>query len=426
MRRTPCLLQLVLTAAAAMMLVVFDSAPGAAVEPPRIVASEPRVSGVTLVRLEGSDPTLPQIGYALRIDLRTEGLSFVTTPSNGDAPLETASRKVSEFAHEHGLQAAINGSFYDPCCSYLASEPRQVLGLAIADGERVSEPQKGFEPTLLITRDNRARLVDVGPSAEPGLLDEVWTAVAGNHWLLRDGENVGLDGARHPRTAVGLSRDGQTLFWLAIDGRQPGHSEGATERETAAWLLELGAWQGINLDGGGSTAMVVADRAGLLERVNRPAGLLERSNANNLGLRAPLLPPLPRDAARAVARSAALGALEGTTERAHVPVDSAVAPAATPPTEASPRGGCGCLLLSARTAAGGPLAAALAVLALVVGAWRRHRVAAPSCSRRASRSGSLRLSHGSPASAACARANHGAASSLRPSASRHSAISSKT
>jgi hypothetical protein len=65
--------------------------------------------------------------------------------------------------------------------------------------------------------------------------------------------------ARHPRTAVGFSRDSATLYLVAVDGRQP-RSVGMTFAELAATMRELGAWNALNLDGGGSTALVVRGR----------------------------------------------------------------------------------------------------------------------------------------------------------------------
>jgi exopolysaccharide biosynthesis protein len=58
-----------------------------------------------------------------------------------------------------------------------------------------------------------------------------------------------------PRTAVGVSANGRYVYLITIDGRQPGFSDGATLFETAEWLRRFGAYQGLNLDGGGSTTM---------------------------------------------------------------------------------------------------------------------------------------------------------------------------
>lgn len=61
---------------------------------------------------------------------------------------------------------------------------------------------------------------------------------------------------RNPRTLAGVRRDGRLLL-VTIDGRAPGHSVGASFEESARVLRALGAREGVNLDGGGSTAMTV-------------------------------------------------------------------------------------------------------------------------------------------------------------------------
>lgn len=86
--------------------------------------------------------------------------------------------------------------------------------------------------------------------------------------VLHDGRNVAgeaaiLEGtisrnaeARHPRTAIGFSRDSSTLFLVVVDGRSP-TSVGVTLVELGELMRGLGAWQALNFDGGGSTTMVI-------------------------------------------------------------------------------------------------------------------------------------------------------------------------
>ncbi|MFJ4714004.1 phosphodiester glycosidase family protein [Streptomyces sp. NPDC088785] len=62
---------------------------------------------------------------------------------------------------------------------------------------------------------------------------------------------------RHPRTVAGVTADG-TLLLVVIDGRRPGRSVGATFTEAARVLVGLGARDAVNLDGGGSSTMVVS------------------------------------------------------------------------------------------------------------------------------------------------------------------------
>jgi exopolysaccharide biosynthesis protein len=77
---------------------------------------------------------------------------------------------------------------------------------------------------------------------------------------------------RNPRTAAGIAHNGRRLILAVVDGREY-QNAGMTLREMAALMLALGARDAINLDGGGSTTMVVAQRgaAGSLRIVNHPS-----------------------------------------------------------------------------------------------------------------------------------------------------------
>ena len=66
-------------------------------------------------------------------------------------------------------------------------------------------------------------------------------------------------GLRHNRSAVGFSKDSTHLYFVAIDGRRPEFSAGSTPAETADIMKSLGAWNAVNLDGGGSTTLIVRD-----------------------------------------------------------------------------------------------------------------------------------------------------------------------
>ena len=71
---------------------------------------------------------------------------------------------------------------------------------------------------------------------------------------------------RHPRTALGVSKDGNIVILLVIDGRT-NDSVGATEEEVALWMRYLGAYDAITLDGSGSSAMAILDGVVRLENV---------------------------------------------------------------------------------------------------------------------------------------------------------------
>ena len=101
---------------------------------------------------------------------------------------------------------------------------------------------------------------------------QVLDTIGGNPTLVADGQVIdnNVDGtgsffARHPRTGVGTTPDGKVLL-VVVDGRQPGYSVGMTLEEFAELFVSLGADRALNLDGGGSTTMVINGRI-----VNRPS-----------------------------------------------------------------------------------------------------------------------------------------------------------
>ena len=81
--------------------------------------------------------------------------------------------------------------------------------------------------------------------------------VGGNYKFLEDGSYTGSTNTdRHPRTFIGLSSDSLRLFIATVDGRQPG-SIGMNYQELADYMISIGAVHALNLDGGGSTTMIV-------------------------------------------------------------------------------------------------------------------------------------------------------------------------
>lgn len=121
-------------------------------------------------------------------------------------------------------------------------------------------------------------------------------AVGGRPVIVKDsalGPSVDTEGApgfasgRHPRTAVGIASGGRRLLLVVVDGRQRPYSDGMTLRELGNLLLALGAREALNLDGGGSSAMAIAEPAqgGAMRVVNRPSDATgERAVGNALGI----------------------------------------------------------------------------------------------------------------------------------------------
>jgi hypothetical protein len=245
---------------------------------------KPLFRGIEHQTLRRPDPQ-PLAAHAVRIDLQSPGIRFFVTPPNGEREKETDGLRTTTFLEEYGCQVAINASPFSPVGEEEGA-PTDVLGLSVSEGDAYSGAH-GKWGALLITKDNKARI-----AAPPFNTEDVYNAVGGFGLLLKDGKNVGGKGKRHPRTAVGVSKDGRCLYILVIDGRQAA-SHGATTAETAAILKDLGAHSGLNLDGGGSTTLVFEEND-QPKVVNKPIHLhipgMERVSANHLGVFADPLP----------------------------------------------------------------------------------------------------------------------------------------
>lgn len=79
---------------------------------------------------------------------------------------------------------------------------------------------------------------------------------------------------RAPRTAIGITADNKLLL-VTVNGRQPHVSVGMTLEELGNLLIELGALEAMNLDGGGSTTMVIRNLV-----LNLPSDGKERAVSN--------------------------------------------------------------------------------------------------------------------------------------------------
>jgi hypothetical protein len=233
---------------------------------------------------DSAEPRLQRVN-CLRIDLTNSYIRFFATPHSGGN--ETVTQKTGDFLTQYDLQVAINANFFAPFNSS-ASIPYETnpSGALVSQGSVVSPSQSNYEE-LRISQTNTAWF----NASPPASLNGVWMAVAGNTMLLVDGQVLTTTNSdAHPRTAVGISENELYVYMMTIDGRQNGVSEGATYVETAEWLDRFGAYDGLNLDGGGSTTMVMDDGQSGYDLLNTPVGFLniastERLNGSNFGIR---------------------------------------------------------------------------------------------------------------------------------------------
>ncbi|MGC2786604.1 MAG: phosphodiester glycosidase family protein [Roseiarcus sp.] len=277
-------------------IVGLASATSASATSISVSSFSPQFVGVDLATatiLSNADSSVANtsIAYIERIDLTAPGIGFTTTPPSG--PLETTSQSTSQFLQSTGAEVAINANFFSDVAA--TPSPEDLLGLAVSNGTVVAPQSFGSDDaaaSLLITKTNTAAISPAGSTAID--LSNVFNAVSGNQIVTNgvDTSAITPTGAPHdpfgldPRTGIGLSQNGRFLYLIAIDGRQPGYSVGTTTSDEAALMIDLGVYDGLNLDGGGSTALVQASAGGpvLIDSPSGSFGVVERLDGNNLGV----------------------------------------------------------------------------------------------------------------------------------------------
>ena len=252
---------------------------------PGIIRAEWKVKSPRILRI-----------FALRIDLRTPGLRFHVTrkaPGYGrpmpDAPdFIIRTRRETTRAFLDGLckqripmAAAFNAAPWSPWRKPFDHRYADRMGLLISDGDVILPPDGG-RPSFLITRDGKAEIKVVPAGADTG---NILHAVSGFAIVLRDGEVVtAIDHkALAPRTGFGLSADRRYLYVFVADGRQEKYSMGTTHREVGNVLRFLGAHTGINMDGGGSSTLLIR-RGGKSVMLNHQPGGGERTVGASVGV----------------------------------------------------------------------------------------------------------------------------------------------
>ncbi|MBR6470176.1 MAG: phosphodiester glycosidase family protein [Victivallales bacterium] len=236
--------------------------------------------------IASEDAELLLKGNVMRIDLTTPGLHFTSTardsgwgkpmpdhtPANGQpciirtrrqtTPdfLKECRKPVEQGGRALNMVVAFNASPWIPWerpFLHIYAEP---LGVNISDGVVIAENSR-TKAHFVVWNNGQVELLDEVPATDK--YPEIWLSAGGFDIILKDGKPTPVcetNRSRHPRTAFGLSASHQYLYVLTVDGRQPNWSHGATYQDLNALLLEAGACEAINMDGGGSTTLCYWDQ----------------------------------------------------------------------------------------------------------------------------------------------------------------------
>jgi hypothetical protein len=266
------------------------------------------------------DATIPRVQSVnvLYIDLQDPGVQLFVTPrapNFGFETNETRSLIVSNFIRNYGVKVATACNFYSgvglaqPADPPAEGLPCMIHGMLVCTGQVVSLPDStgrrasflfDFDKTAIVNYNNQeaanaAGMHTVVTGSYPVLSNGV---VMSEAWLNAVYPDDDIHRDDQPRTVFGLSQDRRYLYLLTIDGRQIGYySDGATDQDSGLWMLQVGAWDAINMDGGGSASMYQADCAGNPVALNHssfvaayPLMRRERIIGNQFGVYADELP----------------------------------------------------------------------------------------------------------------------------------------
>jgi hypothetical protein len=240
----------------------------------------------------------PSIAYYVSVPLKDRSLFFTSQVGYGKRL-----KPAEYYAQEQQPLLIINTSFF-------SFKTNGNLNLVVKDGKMLAwnQPSRGHKrkdslrdytyttrSALGISRNRRADVAWIftdstqplpyafedgpavarGPDSIPTLKamnNTHWrrwrmqTAVGGGPVLVHNGAIrvtnmeeglfIGSENALNPRSAIGYTRDGRVII-LAVQGRTPGKAAGATLPQEAKILLDLGCYEALNLDGGGSSCLLV-------------------------------------------------------------------------------------------------------------------------------------------------------------------------
>jgi hypothetical protein len=234
--------------------------------------------GIEFQAYERSYPRPLRI-YRLTIDLsvaEVEPVIAVAPDPDGDGPAETALTSPMTLAQEKHMIVAINSNAWtmipDPetgkAPGYVPGGHADILGWVAEAGRTISPVQAGYW-SFWIDANRRPFLRNIAPH-EAHNLTNTGVAISGFGGILAgDQILVAPSEVRHPRTAIGFNAGNQRLVLVVVDGRQPNVSEGVSEEELAKLMVEFGCSEAINLDGGGSSVMLLRGSDGELRFINR-------------------------------------------------------------------------------------------------------------------------------------------------------------
>jgi|SRR5690606_22582225 len=234
-------------------------------------------AGVRQVNLQlRTTSSQPIALYVVEVDLKHPDIAIrVGMPDDGDAFKLQTVQAISEANDKAGNRviAAVNADFF-----YWTGEP---WGPVVKQGNILKQSfYDTWHGFFAIDKDKNPRIGSSINFLDTYPLQE---AVGAVERLINNGVKFNQGNPeRHPRTMIGYTKD-NVIYMVVVDGRQPAHSIGMTFAELSEVMFALKVQEAINLDGGGSSTLVVKNsKTNSFEVKNKYSDAVPRAVANAL------------------------------------------------------------------------------------------------------------------------------------------------
>lgn len=212
-----------------------------------------------------------RVRYTLvRIHLADSAIEVDGIPQNCMEDGVTDAAYLWRTAAQKGFFAAVNATPFD--YGPLFSGKLKLCGLYIRGGTELSSARSEYA-ALCFDRTKRAYIAN---SQTDDSVKQAYLAFGGFWTILENGKILPFKNIRNARTAVGIGEDGYTLYLLTVEKNL--FSRGLSFEDCALILKNAGAVDAVQLDGGGSTALIFPDFPAYSVRA-------KRKTANALGIR---------------------------------------------------------------------------------------------------------------------------------------------
>lgn len=218
--------------------------------------------------------------HVVKINLRCPTVKMVGTPA-GQGLMTT-----TDFARRERVDVAINGNFYAPDAS------ARPYGFIVSEGKHWPNTRDSKHHAYFAC--DRANHCQIEPNDTVSKLDPLWMTVLTGSQVFENGSFQCAPSApagcrinnalpTHPRTAYGLDASGEHIYLVVVEGRLATYP-GMTLEELSGLFQRLQIARGVNMDGGGSTTLVIHGKRVNALPDNQPD---ERPVVNHLGFHLP-------------------------------------------------------------------------------------------------------------------------------------------